>query len=314
MPGVKELAYVVYEVSDLAAWEHFGTTLLGLQLADKDADGLSLRMDAKAYRWRIERGTADDLAVSGYEVASEAELDELVTRLRAAGVEVGEGDAALASSRQVDRVVTTVDPMGNRIELVTGFADAATPFASDVMLGEFVTGAGGAGHQVLLSKGVAREDYLAFYEGVLGFKISDIIVEELAPGIVADLIFLHCNPRHHSVAFGDLPHPKRTHHFMVEVTDIRDVGLAWDRCLQAGQPFEMTLGMHPNDNMFSFYVKTPSGFAVEYGWGGLLIDDATWEVTTLDRLNSWGHHPMQAEHGWLQAAIANDPAATEGAH
>ncbi|MFD0567797.1 hypothetical protein ACFQ2M_41870 [Kitasatospora saccharophila] len=34
--------------------------------------------------------------------------------------------------------------------------------------------------------------------------------------------------------------------------------------------------MHPNDHMFSFYVRTPSGFSVEYGWGGLLIDDATW--------------------------------------
>ncbi|WP_377323986.1 VOC family protein [Pimelobacter simplex] len=312
MTGVKELAYVVYEVSDLAAWEHFGTELLGLQLADKDADGLSLRMDAKPYRWRVERGTADDLAVSGYEVASEVDLDDLVARLRAAGAEVAEGGAGLAALRKVDRVVTTVDPMGNRIELVTGFADAETSFVSDVLLGEFVTGAGGAGHQVLLSKGVSRADYLAFYEGVLGFRISDIIVEELAPGIVADLIFLHCNPRHHSVAFGDMPHPKRTHHFMVEVTDMRDVGMAWDRCLKAGQPFEMTLGMHPNDNMFSFYVKTPSGFAVEYGWGGLLIDDATWEVTTLDQLNSWGHFPMQAEAGWLQAAIANDPAAAEG--
>ena len=29
--------------------------------------------------------------------------------------------------------------------------------------------------------------------------------------------------------------------------------------------------MHPNDHMFSFYVRTPSGFSVEYGWGGLLI-------------------------------------------
>ena len=315
MSGVKELAYVVYEVSDLAAWEHFGTTLLGLQLADKDADGLSLRMDAKPYRWRVERGVADDLAISGYEVASEADLDELVARLRAAGAEVTEEDAAHAASRQVDRVVSTVDPMGNRIELVTGFADAATPFASDVLLGEFVTGAGGAGHQVLLSKGVARETYLAFYEGVLGFKISDIIVEELAPGIVADLIFLHCNPRHHSVAFGDMPHPKRTHHFMVEVTDIRDVGMAYDRCMDAHQPFEMTLGMHPNDHMFSFYVRTPSGFSVEYGWGGLLIDDATWEVQTLDRLHSWGHRPPEAVHALLGAApFTNTPPAPEGDH
>ncbi|MFD7075295.1 VOC family protein [Nocardioides sp. NPDC059952] len=306
MTGVKELAYVVYEVSDLADWEHFGVTLLGMQLGDKLDNGFTLRTDGKCHRWVITEGAADDLVRSGYEVESIASLEALVARLRDAGVEVTEGDRELAAARRVDRIFVCADPMGNQIELVTGHADAETPFHSDALLGAFVTGRGGAGHQVLLSKGVSRETYLAFYQDLLGFKISDIIVEELAPGIVADLIFLHCNPRHHTVAFGDMPHPKRTHHFMVEVTDIRDVGTAWDRCLAHGQPFEMTLGMHPNDNMFSFYVKTPSGFAVEYGWGGLLIDDDTWEVKTLDRLNNWGHHPMAAEVSWLQAAIAQE--------
>ncbi|MFI0723189.1 VOC family protein [Streptomyces sp. NPDC021224] len=306
MTGVKELAYVVYEVGDLADWEHFGTTLLGMQLGERTERGFTLRTDEKAHRWIVTEGPADDLAVSGYEVASDEDLDALVTRLAEAGVEIAEGGAELAAARRVDRVVRLADPMGNRIELVTGLADAATPFHSDVLLGDFVTGSGGAGHQVLLSKGVARADYMAFYEGLLGFRISDIIREELAPGIVADLIFLHCNPRHHSVAFGDMPHPKRTHHFMVEVTDIRDVGMAYDRCMDAKQPFEMTLGMHPNDHMFSFYVRTPSGFSVEYGWGGLLIDDDTWQVRTLDRLHSWGHRPPEAVHALLgQAPFTN---------
>ncbi|MFF4239989.1 VOC family protein [Actinomadura geliboluensis] len=305
MTGVKELAYVVYEASSLDDWEHFAVELLGMQLADKTADAVAFRTDEKVHRWLVQQGPADDLAASGYEVESDAALDAIAARLAAAGVEVEEGGAALAASRKVDRILVTADPMGNRVELVTGFADAATPFRSDVLLGGFVTGDGGAGHQVLLSKGVARETYLAFYEGLLGFRISDTIVEELAPGVVADLIFLRCNPRHHSVAFGDMPHPKRTHHFMVEVTDIRDVGTAYDRCMDAGQPFEMTLGMHPNDHMFSFYVQTPSGFSVEYGWGGLLVDDETWQVKTLDRLHSWGHRPPEVVAGLLSGKDAH---------
>ncbi|WP_324786583.1 VOC family protein [Streptomyces sp. H51] len=313
MTGVKELAYVVYEVSDLADWERFGVTLLGMQLGQKDDNGFTLRTDEKAHRWIITEGPADDLVVSGYEVESAESLDELVARLTEAGVEVAEGGADLAAARRVERLVQVADPMGNRIELVTGLADADTPFASGLLLGEFVTGAGGAGHQVMLSKGVAREEYMAFYEGLLGFRISDMIVQELAPGIIADLIFLHCNPRHHSVAFGDMPHPKKTHHFMLEVTDIRDVGLAYDRCMDAKQPFEMTLGMHPNDHMFSFYVRTPSGFSVEYGWGGLLIDDETWQVRTLDRLHSWGHRPPEVVRDLLgQSRSTNQN--TGGAH
>ncbi|MQY11170.1 Biphenyl-2,3-diol 1,2-dioxygenase [Streptomyces sp. RB5] len=304
MSGVKELGYVVYEVSSLADWEHFGVELLGMQYGEKTDDGFTLRTDEKAHRWVITEGAADDLVASGYEVAGLAELDALVAKLRDAGLEVTEGDAALAAARKVERIFVTADPMGNRVELVHGLADAATPFHSDKLLGGFVTGAGGAGHQVLLTPGVSRETYLAFYIDLLGFKVSDIIVEELAPGIVADLIFLHCNGRHHTVAFGDMPSPKRTHHFMVEVTDIRDVGLAYDRCMDAKQPFEMTLGMHPNDHMFSFYVITPSGFSIEYGWGGLIIDDATWEVKTLDRLHSWGHRPPGVVAELLAAAPA----------
>ncbi|WP_370937099.1 VOC family protein [Amycolatopsis sp. cg13] len=291
---VKDLAYVVYEVSDLAEWERFAVSLLGMQLGEKSADGFTLRTDEKAHRWILTEGPADDLVRSGYEVSSTAELDSLVAQLRKAGVETVEGDPELAAARKVERIVLVTDPLGNVLELVTGLADAETPFHSDLLLGGFVTGTGGAGHQVLLSKGIPRETYLAFYQDLLGFKLSDIIVEEVAPGVVADLAFLHCNPRHHSVAFGDMPHPKRTHHFMIEVADIRDVGLAYDRCLDAKQPFEMTLGMHPNDHMFSFYVRTPSGFSVEYGWGGLLIDDETWEVRTLDHLHWWGHRAPEA--------------------
>jgi 3-methylcatechol 2,3-dioxygenase len=75
---------------------------------------------------------------------------------------------------------------------------------------------------------------------------------------------------------------------------MRDVGQAHDRCMDARQPFEMTLGMHPNDRMFSFYVRTPSGTNVEFGWGGLVIEDEeAWETVTYDKLSAWGHRPQQ---------------------
>jgi hypothetical protein len=35
-----------------------------------------------------------------------------------------------------------------------------------------------------------------------------------------------------------------------------DVGHAYDRCMDDRRQFEMTLGVHPNDQMFSFYVRT----------------------------------------------------------
>lgn len=303
MTTVTSLGYVVYEVSDLADWKRFAVDLLGMQVGQEADDLITLRTDEKAHRWILVKGSADDLIVSGYEVESADGLAELVERVRATGTEITEADAELKRARRVRDLYITSDPVGNRIELCHGLEDGDTPWASGQLLGRFVTGGGGAGHQVLMERDVDRGKILDFYLGTLGFKVSDYIVQEMAPGIVADVVFLHCNPRHHTVAFANMPEPKRTHHFMVEVTDVRDVGLAYYRCLEARQPIELTLGMHPNDRMFGFYVKTPSGFNVEFGWGGVLIDDSDWQVQTLDRLSTWGHHPVAAELQLLQAQV-----------
>jgi 2,3-dihydroxybiphenyl 1,2-dioxygenase len=292
MTSVTELGYIGIEASDLAAWERFGVDLMGMQLASKTEDTLYLREDHKAHRWIVTEGPADDLAFTGFECADDADLDTIVGKLRAAGSEVTEGDTELAAARRVRRLAVTSDPAGNQVELFVDLADADTPFTSGVLLSRFVTDEGGAGHQVIMEHGTDPKVLLDWY-ALLGFKITDTISQELAPGFIAEVIFTHCNGRHHTVAFANMPFPKRMHHFMIEVADIRDVGLGFDRCLDAKQPFEMTLGMHPNDRMFSFYVRTPSGFNVEYGWGGLVIDEATWEVQHLDQLSSWGHRPPQ---------------------
>ena len=287
MTRVTELGYIGIEASDLAAWERFAVDLLGLQPGVKDEAGLTLRMDDKTHRMIIVPGPADDLAFSGYACASETDLDALTARLREAGHGVEEGDEALAAARAVERIAVTADPAGNRIELYVGLRDAGTPFHSDVLHSRFQTGTGGAGHTFLMEK-APRQDLLDFY-ALLGFKVSDYCREEVAPGVMADAVFLHCNGRHHTVGLADMPVEKKMHHFLIEVGDINDVGEGYDRCLDAGTPMEMTLGMHPNDQMFSFYVRTPSGFAIEYGWGGLIIDEGSWTVREYDQLDSWGH-------------------------
>ena len=75
----------------------------------------------------------------------------------------------------------------------------------------------------------------------------------------------------------------------VDVGGMDDVGRAYDRWLASGIEIANTLGVHPNDRMFSFHARTPSGFDVEFGWGGRKIDDATWKVDRYDRLSIWGH-------------------------
>ena len=54
----------------------------------------------------------------------------------------------------------------------------------------------------------------------------------------------------------------------------------------------MGVGKHPNDEMTSFYVRTPSGFEIEYGTGGVEIPmDREWPVGQFHALSIWGHKP-----------------------
>ena len=55
----------------------------------------------------------------------------------------------------------------------------------------------------------------------------------------------------------------------------------------------MSLGRHTNDMMTSFYVRTPSGFEIEYGTGGVLVDEENWEVENYDAMSFWGHRPPE---------------------
>jgi 3,4-dihydroxy-9,10-secoandrosta-1,3,5(10)-triene-9,17-dione 4,5-dioxygenase len=41
--------------------------------------------------------------------------------------------------------------------------------------------------------------------------------------------------------------------------------------------------------MFSFYVRSPSGFDIEYGCHGMQIDPDTWIPTTSLAVSDWGH-------------------------
>jgi 2,3-dihydroxybiphenyl 1,2-dioxygenase len=283
------LGYLAIEAPDVRAWEGFAVDILGLQAQREDGE-LVLRCDDWARRFMITEGPADDVTAIGFEVDDAAAFDALVDRLRAAGVEVTPGTDAEARRRRVARLVKVRDPAGMPLEIVCGPQLAATPFRSSQLVSAFVTGPQGLGHVVVGARDA--EASKRFYLDLLGFRVSDRIVCEVY-GYPVDITFLHASTRHHTVAIG-APQPKRIHHFMLEVASIDDVGLTFDRAMRAGVKIILTLGRHPNDRMFSFYGKTPSGFEFEIGWGARQVDDATWQPTTYDHISEWGHHPPQA--------------------
>jgi 2,3-dihydroxybiphenyl 1,2-dioxygenase len=293
MTSVRQLGYLGLEVSDLARWERFAVDLLGLEPGRRGADGsLALRLDQYEQRIVLHPGPADDLKYLGFEAANDAELEALGARLVRAGHTVTEGKAETAAARRVTRLLETTDPTGIPVELYVGAALAQRPFSSPRVAG-FVAGEEGLGHAVICARDAEASE--RFYLELLGLRLSDRVKLPLNPQFTLEIRFLHANARHHSIAFASVPMPKRLHHFMIEASSPDDVGRAHDRMLEAGVTFDMDLGKHPNDGMFSFYAKTPSGFAVEFGSGGVKVDDTTWSVKTYDHISVWGHKPPAAK-------------------
>lgn len=285
--SVSSLGYVGLNLSEPERWAAFAQDMLGLMPAPAASRALRFRTDSKDWRLALHAGPEDDIAYAGFEVAGSRELQELEAKLADAGRPVRRGDPDLLRERGVTELVVTEDPAGLRIELYTGLLERTdVPFHSPQCSSGFIGGDQGLGHIVLASaEGDAVRD---FFCDLLGFRFSDTITTEFGPTTIS-LQFLHCNPRHHTVALIPAPLPKRLHHLMLQVREFDDVGRALDRCHEAGVPVAATLGRHTNDRMVSFYVTTPAGFEVEYGWGGLAVDDATWRVGHHDRPSIWGH-------------------------
>jgi len=285
MTGVNQLGYLIFGVSDLAAWRGLASGVLGMELVPGDTPSTTyLRMDEHAHRIELRKGGADDLEVIGWEVPDAAALHAVAQRLEDAGVRVKAGSRDEADQRRVVELIQFEDPAGLRTEVYYGPPLNQRPFHPSRAITGFKTGTMGLGHLV-----VYQPDPVAsakFYTDLLGFRVSDVAGPLGRPMAV----FLHCNPRHHSIALFAGPGPKRINHFMLECNSLDDVGSARDIARQAGTPIVIDLGKHMNDHMVSFYVANPSQFAIEYGWGGRMIDDACWQVGHYASVDSiWGH-------------------------
>ncbi|MBV9251349.1 MAG: VOC family protein [Acetobacteraceae bacterium] len=283
---VQSLGYVGIGSANLPDWSDFATKWLGMQMIERGNSIRAFRMDDRRQRLIIDRTLAEGERYFGWEVADAAALDALATRLEQAAIAVRQEPAALADARCVTGLVSFSDPAGNRLEAFHGPQIADTPFQPGRSISGFRTGPLGMGHAVFHVKNI--DNLLSFYRDVLGFGISDYILTPFRA------YFMHVNPRHHSLALIETG-KQDLHHLMVELYSLDDVGQGYDIALAEPEKIATTLGRHPNDCVMSYYLRSPSGFMLEYGWGGKDVSPGNWtpsEVTVGPSL--WGH-----ERAWL---------------
>jgi 2,3-dihydroxybiphenyl 1,2-dioxygenase len=287
---VRALGYVGVSAKDLGDWRTYGTRHLGLQVVDRAKGSVAFRMDDRSQRIVVEADGSHDpdrgVKFFGWEVADAAALDQIAAKIESAGVRVERGSRALAEERRVGDLIVLADPLGSRVEVFHGAEIAAEPFQPGRNVSGFRTGPLGVGHIVMTGERI--DAAVAFYRDVLGFGFSDYYDKPFRAR------FFHVNPRHHSLAFIETGRTT-VHHLMMELMSLDDVGQGLDLAIAEEGRLAVTLGRHAGDYMTSFYTHTPSGFMVEYGWGGKAIDPATWVATERTIGPSlWGH-----ERSWL---------------
>ncbi len=289
--GVDSLGYVALNVTKMDAWRQLLERVYGMEPRPrKEGSALDYRMDSYHHRFTLYPSQSDGVAAIGWEVGSIDRLEELVETLRGRQVEVTAGSAELCAERKVRQLYTFTCPMiGSRSEIYYGPLISNTAFTPSRGIAGFKTGAMGLGHVVFWVADLAAAT--RFYEEVMGFAVSDYIAWD-----DNDAVFMHCNARHHTLALMQEA-PGRPagafNHIMLEANSFDDVGYGYDIVRDLGIPVMIEPGKHTNDQMQSFYLQTPSGFWMEYGFGGLEVGP-DWEIRHYDQPMLWGHRMVSA--------------------
>src|SRR5580658_952068 len=267
MIQVTELGYMGVGVKDLAEWKNFAANIVGFEVTDEgESDRCYLRMDYFHHRIVLHADGSDDLAYLGLRVAGADEFAQMQRQLSEAGIKFRVGSEDEAEERRVLEVLKLADPDGNPVELFHGpLTQFHKPFhPGRRMHGRFKTGSGGLGHCIIRERDVeaAKKFFTALgMRGGVEYKIK-MGKRTVAP------VFMHCNDRDHTVAFGIGPEPRRINHIMIEVDNFDDVGMTYDLVRRSKVPVTINTGKHSNDHMYSFYMRNPSGWMFEYGYGG----------------------------------------------
>lgn len=292
---IKSLGYIGINSTDLDQWRHYACQVLGLENVsarlNADNDMAYFKMDDHPFRMFAQKADSDGLACCGWETNNAEGFADAIQRLQAAGVSVTTHTDEEAAKRRVQALASFTDPSGNHHELYWGVVSDFHRLVSPVGVRKFITGNMGMGHIVLPA--VNFDATVALFQDVLGFGLSDLMKIRFTPDPaepIKRLWFMHCNNRHHSLAFFEMGHPAGCIHVMTEVEDIDEVGRGNDRRIANNVQLSGTLGRHANDHMVSFYMKSPAGFDFEYGAEGRTIEDwSSYEVFESTVASFWGH-------------------------
>ena len=250
-----DIRYVRLGSQDLDAVVGYATTVLGLEIARREAKAVYFKSDSRDHTLCYFEGDPRN-HVAAFEVDTPEELDQALATLERAGYPGRRGTRDEAEQRHVRDFITFDDPSGNHIELVYAPRHSGRRYFPTRDAG--ITGFSHIGLRTL----DARRDE-AFWTGILGAKVSDRIGE--APLLRIDEV-------HHKIALFPSAFPG-VQHINHQVESIDDIMRAWYVMQEKNIPIRFGPGRHPTSGARFLYFAGPDGMIYEYSTGVRLITE-----------------------------------------
>jgi catechol 2,3-dioxygenase len=265
----------------LAGSVEFYTKVWGLDVAAEAGGTVYLAATGSDFHvLELTPGEATSLRKISFRARSQEDLHRLFARARQAGCEVISSPApSPAPSGGMSFVVR--EPQGCAIEFVHD--DRTKPPRMIADRPERLA------HVNINSADI--EKLSAFYQGTLGFRLSD------RSKLMA---FLCCNDDHHAVVLAEAP-VNGLNHVAFLMPNLESVMSGSGRMVDHGYPIGWGVGRHgPGDNVFAYFVD-PTSVVIEYTAEVLQIDDSyvakgpsDW-VWPPGRTDQWGIAPPKSD-------------------
>lgn len=279
------LGYMGLTTAHVEEWKSYAPEILGMQVRPTEGDSLFLRMDDRHHRIALRHGDQERLSYIGWELLNRPAWEEGLVILEKAGYQVSVADEALCEERAVHAMAWLEGPDQVRHEFFYGAAFNTHTFLPGRPHNGFISGDGGFGH-VVLTVPEWTEELRHFIEEVLDFKWFSSGADTGKRRFYRP----RRNHRTHAIGYSIVPGVLGLQHVGIEVNDLDDVGIAYDRVLERGYPLMATLGRHTQDPVISFYHFSPSGFPIEYINAGIEDSEAHPFVEGKpESISVWGH-------------------------
>jgi catechol 2,3-dioxygenase-like lactoylglutathione lyase family enzyme len=288
----RRIGHATFETPDLEKAIAYYTDVMGLVLAAREKDRAYLASKIGLLTIALRQAGAERCTRLAFEVAPSEDFAELGRKLATDGVR---SEVRNDSIPGIGQVLSFADCKGTTIEL----------FKQWSYLGkhEQVSGIGPLklGHVAFVVQDVGAT--VAFYEQVLGFKVSDWIGDFF--------VFMRCNPDHHTVNFIKGQNVK-LHHMAFELKDFihiqnscdlfgqRNVPIIWGPLRQGPGHNIATYHRNHDDQVVELYTELDQMKDDELGY----FDPRPWhrdqpqrpKVWEPGKTNTWGTPPTPDFH------------------